>query len=126
MTARNFGRLFLVDRMINKTLKNLIEKNALAFATTNKKCNPHCIVVGCPKVVDKNKIVITNVEMVQTIKNIKQNKNVALVVWNRDWEKNCFGYKLKGKAKYFTSGKWKNFVDKMPENKEYKPKGASS
>lgn len=109
---------------ISKELKKLIEGNALAFATVDKAGNPHCIAVGYPKVVNKDKIIITDVAMNETIKNIKRNNNVSLTVWNRNWEENCVGYELRGTAEYFTSRKWKEFVDKMPENKEYKPKGA--
>ena len=109
---------------INKELKKLIEENALAFATVDETANPHCIAVGYPKVVNKNKIIITDVAMNETIKNIQRNNNVALTVWNRKWEENCIGYELGGTAECFTSGKWKEFVNNMPENKEYNPKGA--
>jgi len=41
-------------------------------------------------------------------------------VFHKDWE----GYKLIGAAEYFAEGKWKEFVEKMPENKEMPAKGA--
>lgn len=105
-------------------IKKIIEENALAFATVDKTGNPHCIAVGYPKVVDKNKIIITDVAMKKTLENIQGNSNVALTVWSRNWEEKCIGYELKGKAEYFISGKWKKFVEQMPENKGLPAKGA--
>jgi len=109
---------------ITPEIKKLIEENALAFATTDKDGSPHCITVGYPKVVSKNQIVISAIYIVETLKNIEQNNNVALAVWSRDWEEVCEGYELRGKAEYFTSGKWKEFVDNLPENKDENPRGA--
>jgi predicted pyridoxine 5'-phosphate oxidase superfamily flavin-nucleotide-binding protein len=106
--------------MINTRLKSLIEKNALAFATVDGKGNPNVIGVAFVKVVSKNQILISNNYMKQTIDNIKKNNNVCLAVWDKNWH----GYKLIGKTKYFTSGKWKKFVEDMPENKGYPAKGA--
>lgn len=104
--------------------KKLIEDNAVAVATVDKNGNPHNIAVGYVKVVESNKIVITNVGMKETIENLKRNKQIALVVWNKNWEKECVGYEMRGGAKYFTSGKWKKFVENLPENQNYIPKGA--
>jgi len=47
-----------------------------------------------------------------------------LAVWNRNWEENCVGYELLGKAEYLVSGKWYDFVRKIPENKNYPCKAA--
>jgi hypothetical protein len=58
--------------------------------------------------------------MKQTIENLEKNNNACLAVWDKNWH----GYKLVGTAEYFTSGKWKEFVDKIPENKNESPKGA--
>lgn len=108
---------------INSEIKKLIEGNALALATIDENGNPHCIVAGYPKVVSKNRIVLSVIYIIETIKNIERNNNVALVVWNKNWEEVCEGYELKGKAEYFTSGKWKEFVDNLPENKNESVKG---
>ncbi|HNV97612.1 MAG TPA: pyridoxamine 5'-phosphate oxidase family protein [bacterium] len=100
-------------------IKNLIEKNPLAFATIlNNK--PNVIGVACVKVLDKNKILITDNYMKTTIKNISKNNNVALIVW----DKNLNGYKLIGRAKYYNSGKYLEFIKKMKENHGLPAKGA--
>lgn len=105
---------------INSEAKELIEKNPIAFATTDKKGNPNVIGVAFVKVVSANQLVITDNFMKQTKENLKNNNNVCLAV--RDKKRN--GYKLIGKAKYLTSGKWKLFVEKMKENKWLSAKGA--
>ncbi|GAF91944.1 unnamed protein product [marine sediment metagenome] len=109
---------------ITSEIKKLIEGNALAIATTDDKGNPHCIAVGHPKVVSESQIVLSAIYVGETLKNIERDNNVALAVWSRNWEEVCEGYELIGKAEYFTSGKWKEFVDNLPENKDENPKGA--
>jgi len=109
---------------ISPDLKKLIEENAMAFATVGEDGNPHCIGVAFIKVVSDNQILITNNYMNQTIRNILRNPNVALAVWNKNWQENCIGYLLKGKAEYFTSGEWYEKVKQMPENKNEPAKGA--
>ena len=110
--------------MIDKELKKLIEENALALATVDEYCNPHCIAVGFVKVISKDKLLITNNYMTKTIKNIQKNRNVSLTVWNKDWKKNCMGYELRGIAEYYTKGKWYEMVKHIPENKEEPCRGA--
>jgi len=109
---------------INEELKELIEENALAFATIDENGNPHCIAVGFVKVVSKNQILATDNYILETRKNIQENPNVAFAVWNKDWKKNCMGYELRGSAEYFTKGKWYEMIKKIPENKGEPCKGA--
>ncbi|EKE16108.1 MAG: hypothetical protein ACD_11C00030G0016 [uncultured bacterium] len=105
--------------MISPGLKKFIEKNAMGLATVGKNGKPHNIAVAYVKVVD-GMLVISNAHIKESIKNIEQNENVSLVVWNKEWEKACVGYELVGKAKNYTSGKWFDFVCQMPDNKGYK------
>lgn len=105
---------------ITSEVKNIIENNVVAFATVDKKGNPNVIGVAYVKVVSDNQIVITDNFMKQTKENIEKNNNVCLAVWDKKWN----GYKLVGKAKYFTKGKWKTFVENMKENKWLSAKGA--
>ena len=106
--------------MITKEAKNVIEKNPLAFATVDWTGKPNVIGIACVKAVSPNKILITDNFMKQTKENITKNRNVCLAVWNKKWK----GYKLIGTASYYTKGKWKAFVEKMPENKGLSAKGA--
>lgn len=107
---------------INSKTKKLIEENPLAFATVDDAGKPNVIGVAYVKVVSKNQVLITDNYMKQTKENIKKNNNVCLAVWDKKWN----GVKLIGNAEYFTSGKWKKFVEQMPENKGLPAKGAIS
>lgn len=109
--------------MITLGIKKIVESNAVGFSTVDKNNKPHSIAVAYTKVIG-NKVVITNCYMSETLKNLKINNNVAIVVWNRDWEKASVGFELRGKAKYYKSGEWFNFVENLPENKDYDVKGA--
>lgn len=109
---------------INEELKTLIEENALGFATADENGNPHCIAVGCVKVVSENQILITDDYIVETTKNIQKNPSVALAVWNKEWREDCVGYELKGTAEYFTEGKWYEIMKQNPETEGEPRKGA--
>ena len=58
--------------------------------------------------------------MIKTKENLKKNNNVCLSVWDKNWQ----GYKLIGKARYFSSGRWKKIVKQIKENKGLPTKGA--
>lgn len=104
-------------------LKTKIEGNALSLATVSLDGTPHCIVVGFCKIVD-GKIVITDNCMVETTKNIVRNPRVSIALYSRDWENDCWGFELRGKAEYFKEGGAVDFVRKLKENKDAYPKGA--
>lgn len=106
--------------IINKEAKKIIEENPVAVATITKHNKPNVIAVACVKVISKNQVLITDNFMKQTKKDLKKNNKVCLAAWNSKWK----GYKLIGKAKYNSSGKWLNFVKKMKENKGLPAKGA--
>lgn len=110
--------------MINDGIKRMIEENALGLATTDKNGNPHNIAVGYVKVISDNQVIISDNYLHETITNIKENPNVSLVVWSNNWKEHCIGYELKGKAEYFTKGKWIEFIKKIPVNKGEPCKGA--
>jgi len=105
---------------ITAEVKQLIEENPVAFATVDDKGKPNVNAVSCVKVVAKNNVLITDNYMKQTRENLKNNKDVCLAVWDKKWN----GYKLIGRAKYFKEGKWKKFVQSLPENKNLPAKGA--
>jgi len=104
---------------ITKNIKKIIEQNPLAFATIGNK-KPYVICVASCKVVEGDKILITDNFMKTTVRNLLTNNNVALVVWNKKGE----GYQFLGKAKYYKKGKWLNYVKNLKENKGLPAKGA--
>lgn len=101
-------------------IKQLLENNPVALATITIGNKPNVIGVAFVKVVSLSEIVITDNYMNQTKKDIIENNNVCLIVWNE----NMKGYKVVGKAEYFTEGKWKNYVEEMKENEGFLAKGA--
>jgi predicted pyridoxine 5'-phosphate oxidase superfamily flavin-nucleotide-binding protein len=105
---------------IDEQLKQLVEDNVGALASTNEEGKPHNIAVGSSMVVSENQILVTDSFMKETIQNIMKNKNVSLVFWNTDPEKkkDCHGCEFRGIAEYFTSGKW---VESIRDR--YKKKG---
>jgi len=109
---------------IDNELKSLIENNVLTLTTVDKEQSPHSIAVAYVKVVDNDKILVSDNYMKETIENLKINNNVSLLLWNENWKKNCFSFELKGKAQYFTSGKWREEVKKIQENRGNPAKGA--
>ena len=112
------GENSLGMKMISlKGIKESIKKSVLSLATS-KNNKPHQIAVADIKVLD-NRIIITDNFMQETKRNIISNKNVSLIFWSDNG-----GYELKGKADYFSSGKWLDFVRNLKENKGLKPKGA--
>lgn len=114
----------LIEPIINKEMKKMIEENAMGLASVNTNGEPHNIAVGFVKVVSNNQLLISNNYLNETLNNIKKNPNVSLVVWRNDWKENCVGYELGGKAEYFTSGKWLDEIKKIPINKGEPCKGA--
>lgn len=99
-------------------IKNKIEKATIAVATANREGKPHNICIMYAKVKD-NKIIITDNYMKTTISNIKNNPNVSLVFWEEGR-----GWRIDGKAKYYDSGEWLDFVKSLKENKGHPAKGA--
>lgn len=109
--------------IISLGMKKFIEQNALGLATVDKNGNPHNIAVAYCKVV-KNKLIISNAHIRKSIANIKLNPKVALVVWNKGWEKACVGYEILGTAENHTRGQWLEFVKNLPDNEGYTIKSA--
>lgn len=101
-------------------IKNLIENNPIALATITTDGKPNIIGVAFVKVVSKNQIIVTDNFMNQTIKDISENNNVCLIVWDDKMN----GYKLIGTAEYYTDGQWKTYVTQMEANKGLPAKGA--
>lgn len=108
------------DIEIYNEVRDLVEKNPIALATVMSDGRPNVIGVAYVKVVDRNHLLVTDNYMNQTIKDISNNPNVAIVVWDKEMN----GYKLIGKCEYLTSGKWVEKVKSLPENKGMPVKGA--
>ena len=103
-----------------KDIKKIVENNPIVIATVINSNKPNTVTVMFVKVVSENEVLVTDNFMNQTLKDIKQNNNVAISVWNKEFK----GYKLIGKAKYYNKGQWLDSVKAMKENKGLPAKGA--
>lgn len=99
-------------------LKELIEGKIIVFCTSSKNGKPNAVLVEGNKL-SGNKIVFTNNCLNKSLKNLKQNNNVALVVQS---EKKHF--QVKGTATHHADGEWFDFVKNHPANKGWTTKGA--
>ncbi len=106
---------------ITQRQKELLETEAVAVATINTDGSPNVIAISYAKVAEQDAVIITDNFMKQTVENIKKDPRICLAVWTKDWNE---GYKFIGKAQYYTTGVWMNYVKKMKENKNLPAKGA--
>ena len=104
---------------ISSALKKTIESSHLVISSVNSVGAPHSIAVAFVKVLDKNKLLVTDNFMKNTIKNIQANSAVSVVVV-KGWD----GFEILGKAKYFSTGKYLDLVKQMPSSKGFPSKGA--
>jgi len=114
------AKLFFMGKTDLKKIKKLIENNPVVVATVLDRKFPNAVVVAFVKVISGGEVLITDNYLNQTIKDLKQNNNACLLVWNDEEE----GYKIIGRAQYFKSGKWKKAVEEIKENKGLPAKGA--
>jgi len=109
----------LISMVVLKKLKEVIETNTLSFSTVDKSNAPHTIYVLYAKVIDNNKILITDNYMKKTKENILFNNKISLTILIGG-----AGFELKGTAEYFSEGEMLNKIKSIPENKEDPCKGA--
>ena len=108
----------IMDKIMG--IKEFIENNPVSLATVTDEGKPNVIGVAFVRVVSEEQILITDNYMNQTIKDISQNKNICLLVWDSEMH----GYKLVGEAEYHATGEWKKYVEAMEENRGLPAKGA--
>ncbi len=72
-----------------------------AVATANKNGLPNVVPIAYARILSENQILLMDIFMEKTRKNIEENPNIALCAWNSESK----GYQFKGKAQVITSGK---------------------
>lgn len=107
--------------MITGKIKELLEKEVVALTTVSGDGRPNVIAVAFCKVIEGSKVLVTDNFMNKTRQNLVNNQHVAMAVWSKDMEN---GYQLKGRAECITEGKYKELVDKDPNNKGLAHKAA--
>ncbi len=104
--------------LISLALKKFIESSVLGLATVSKSGKPHNIAIAYVKVIN-DQIIVSNSHIKESIKNLKYNDNVSLVIWSPKWEKSGVGFELIGKAKNYSTGKWLKYLKELPDNEGY-------
>ncbi len=87
--------------MLDENMKVALRSNVCYLATSSKEGVPNVVPVGLVDVLDASTIVVVDVLMNKTRKNLAENENVALAVTDSN---RLLGYQFKGKASVVTSG----------------------
>ena len=106
--------------------KELIENNPSNIATVNNKNCPNISIASNVRIIGSDSIIISVNEMKNTPNNIKDNPNIAITTFNKEWQ----GIRLFGTATFYTSGEYYDFCyntffkDRISPKDLTKPKGA--
>ena len=107
-------------KLTDKQLDILVRNKIVILSTSSIDRKPRAIFVELNKVED-DKIIIANNQMETTSKNLIENKNVFVLVFEKDYH---YGLKISGEAQYQTEGEYFDLVSGLETNKDYSPKGA--
>ena len=102
----------------NEQIKNINEAGKVVFATCDESFKPHCVWV-MPSRVEKDRIILSNIQMETSIKNVKDNKNCFINVYFP--EKDDMQYKIDGVAEVFESGKLFEDIKNYEESENLPP-----
>lgn len=101
---------------------DLINDKPMHIATVRADNNPNLSVASDVRVIDNDKIIISVNEMNNTQRNIKNNPNVVLTVFNKDW----IGLRIFGEATFYLDGEYYDFCQNtFFANNETTPFGAT-
>ena len=99
--------------MMNENVKKLVKENMWDLATCINQ-EPNVVPVAFKDVTDDGKLVVGDVFLETTLKNIKANSKIAVSAYDA---KSLQGYQIKGRAEYVSEGtlvnSFKVVVEKM-------------
>ena len=99
--------------MMNEKVKKLLKENVWDLATCINE-EPNVVPVAFKDVTDEGKLVVGDVFLETTLKNIKANSRIAVSAYD---VKSLEGYQVKGRAEYVSEGTlvngFKVVVEKM-------------
>lgn len=99
--------------LTEEQIKNIIDAKTAVLATADNFGKPRCIVL-MPSRVEKDRIIVCNIQMNKTFENLKQNKNCFINVYLP--EKEDLQYKIEGEAEIVNSGKLFDEIKNYEEN----------
>lgn len=94
-------------------IQNIVEAKTAVLATADKNGKPRCVVL-MPSRVEKDRIIVCNIQMNQTFENLKENKQCFLNVYMP--EKDDLQYKIEGEAEILSSGELFDEIKNYEEN----------
>jgi len=108
-----------MKRELNLEEVELIKNNEwVILSTANRENKPHCIIV-MPSLVENNRIVISNIQMEETIRNIGENEKCFIDVYIK--EENDKQIKINGIGKIYEEGKLYNNIKEYEEENNLPP-----
>jgi predicted pyridoxine 5'-phosphate oxidase superfamily flavin-nucleotide-binding protein len=100
---------------MNTDIKDVLAGSIIYLATASKTGIPNVVPIGGKKVIDDQTLLIVDVLLNRTKKNIIENPTVAIIVEDLKREKPC-SYQLKGKAEIHTNGDYLQQAISVSEN----------
>ena len=98
---------------MNETVIKILTANMWDLATCNNQGEPNVVPVAFKDVTPDGKLVVGDVFLETTLKNIRENNgNIAISAYD---VKSMEGYQVKGKAQYVTSGEVFDTFKKLVE-----------
>ncbi len=99
-------------------IKNIKNAGQIIFSTSNLNNQPRSIWV-VPSKIEKNRIILSNIQMNKSFKNIEENPKCFLNVLMP--EQNDLQYKIEGVAKLYQDGKLFEKIKKLEETENLPP-----
>jgi len=90
------------------------------IATVSPDNKANLAIVSDIRIIDKNRVIISHNEMINTPNNIQTNSNVCITSFNFDW----IGVRLYGTAEYYSEGEYLDLAIKHFKNENTNPVGA--
>lgn len=99
-------------------IENIKNAEKVIFTTSDKNNQPRSIWV-VPSKIEKNRIIVSNIQMSKTFKNIQQNPKCFINVFMP--EQDDLQYKIEGVAKTFSTGNLFTEIKKFEESENLPP-----
>ncbi len=104
--------------LTDEQIRFINENEVITFATSSLDGTPRNVYV-CPSMISYDKIIISDVKMVKSCQNIKNNPKVFITSINKDYSK---WLKISGIAKYEVDGEMFDNIYDLEMSRGYKPK----
>lgn len=108
-----------MNSKLNDEQIKIIEKNGwVILATVSEDKQPHCIIVQ-PSKIEKEKIILSNIQMKTSIKNLEKNNKCCINVYSQ--EDDDMQIKIQGYASISNSGELYNNIKEYEETNNLPP-----